>query len=289
MPFYEYDEARFFRSDGAPAEVAAAPPRRLHAAGGAVRRSASPRPRALTAEVRAGISDLQFTGRLPRAVPVQPLRARAPARRARSCESSSGVTVTDLDGNALLRPDRLLRRQRLRLRLLQGVHRRGQRARARPRPGARRLPPGGRRQRAAPARDLGPGRGVVPHVGHRGGDAGGAAGALPHAAHAPGALLRRLPRLVGRRAAGRRQPARRRARPTRCKDMDEDALRVLRTRERHRLRAGQPAAGAAPERQRARRLARWSTAAARRALRPRRLHRLAASSCARSAPSAASC
>ena len=34
----------------------------------------------------------------------------------------------------------------------------------------------------APARDLGPGRGVVPHVGHRGRDAGGAAGALSHAA-----------------------------------------------------------------------------------------------------------
>ena len=46
------------------------------------------------------------------------------------------------------------------------------------------------------------------------------------------------------------------------KDMDEDTLRVLRTRKRHRLRAGQPAAGAAPERQRARATRRWSTAAA---------------------------
>ena len=42
---------------------------------------------------------------------------------------------------------------------------------------------------------------------HRGRDAGRAPGALPHAAHAPGALLRRLPRLVGRRAARPRQPA----------------------------------------------------------------------------------
>ena len=55
--------------------------------------------------------------------------------------------------------------------------------------------------------DLRPRRGVVPHVGHRGGDAGGAARALPHAALASGALLRRLSRLVGRRAAGRRQSA----------------------------------------------------------------------------------
>ena len=54
------------------------------------------------------------------------------------------------------------------------------------------------------------------------------------------------------------------------KDMDEDSLRVLRTRKRHRLRAGEPAAGAAPERQRAQRRRRWSTAAARRALRSRR-------------------
>ena len=35
----------------------------------------------LTAEAKAGLSDLQFTGRLPRAVPVQRLRARAPAGR----------------------------------------------------------------------------------------------------------------------------------------------------------------------------------------------------------------
>ena len=46
------------------------------------------------------------------------------------------------------------------------------------------------------------------------------------------------------------------------KDMIEDTLRVLRTRKRHRLRAGQPAAGAAPQRRRARATRRWSTAAA---------------------------
>ena len=40
VPFYEYDEARFFRSDGAPDDVAERAPRRVHAAG---RRSTSER------------------------------------------------------------------------------------------------------------------------------------------------------------------------------------------------------------------------------------------------------
>ena len=31
IPFYEYDEAQFFRSDAPPEEIAGAPPRRLHA------------------------------------------------------------------------------------------------------------------------------------------------------------------------------------------------------------------------------------------------------------------
>ncbi len=45
--------------------------------------------------------------------------------------------------------------------------------------------------------------------------------------------------------------------------MSEDALRVLRTREQHRLRAGQPAAGAASERLARRAIRRCSTARAR--------------------------
>src|ERR1700716_3233377 len=60
VPFYEYDEARFFCSDGPPDEVAA---RRRE---GFLRLSSLYRERfaktlQLTAEARDGISDLQFT------------------------------------------------------------------------------------------------------------------------------------------------------------------------------------------------------------------------------------
>ncbi len=46
-----------------------------------------------------------------------------------------------------------------------------------------------------------------PHVGHRGCDAGRAARAIPHGPTERRALLRRVSRLVGRRATRRRQPA----------------------------------------------------------------------------------
>ncbi len=63
------------------------------------------------------------------------------------------------------------------------------------------------------------------------------------------------------------------------KDMDDDSLRVLRTRTRHRLRAGQPAAGAASERRRPQRLDARRQQPQRR-LRPGGLHRVARSGCA---------
>src|SRR5262249_59036458 len=81
------------------------------------------------------------------------------------------------------------------------------RARRRTWPGARPLSSGHHRQREAPERAFRTRRSVVPYVGHRGGDAGGAVGALPHPPVPPGALLRRLSWLVGRRATGYRQPA----------------------------------------------------------------------------------
>ena len=157
-----------------------------------------------TAEAAESISDLQFTDAYR--VPFQYsrlLRRHLPS--AAFVQSSAGVTVTDLDGNRVLRPQRLLRRQRPRLRFLQGRHRARRGAGARARPGARPLSSPDPREREPPEGDFRARRGVVPYVGNRSGDAGRAACALPHKAVAPGAFLRRLSWLVGRRAAGHRQ------------------------------------------------------------------------------------
>jgi glutamate-1-semialdehyde 2,1-aminomutase len=97
VPFYEYDESRFFRADRAPEEIAArrragfarlADHCRTHY-GETVRR---------TAEVAGGVSDLQFTETYR--VPFQFSRmVREHLRAGALLESSAGVTVTDLDGN----------------------------------------------------------------------------------------------------------------------------------------------------------------------------------------------
>ncbi len=97
VPFYEYDDARFFRSDDAPEEIAAR--RRT----GFMRLSAFSRERfretlRLTAEIEADVSDLQFTGAYR--VPFQYRRlVREHLEAGAFVRSSSGVTLTDLDGN----------------------------------------------------------------------------------------------------------------------------------------------------------------------------------------------
>jgi len=97
VPFYEYDDARFFRSDDAPEEIA------VRRRAGFMRLSAFSRERfpetlRLTAEVEAGISDLQFTGAYR--VPFQYSRfVREHLEAGAFVRSSSGVTLTDLDGN----------------------------------------------------------------------------------------------------------------------------------------------------------------------------------------------
>ena len=97
VPFYEYDEARFFSSDDAPAEIAA----RRRA--GFMRLAALyaerfPATARRTAEVEETISDLQFTARYR--VPFQYSRfVRRHLDAGAFLQSSSGVTVTDLDGN----------------------------------------------------------------------------------------------------------------------------------------------------------------------------------------------
>ncbi len=97
LPFYEYDDAQFFCSDGAPADVAGT--RRA----GLERLSAQYKARFAetirrTAEAAESISDLQFTDAYR--VPFQYsrfLRRHLPS--AAFVQSSAGVIVTDLDGN----------------------------------------------------------------------------------------------------------------------------------------------------------------------------------------------
>src|SRR5215472_9695485 len=97
--YYEYDEARFFSADDAPAEVAAA--RRagftqlaqLYA-------QRFPKGSALARDMARSVSDLQFTIRYR--VPFQFSRmVRQHLPGGAFLESSSGVTVADVDGNQL--------------------------------------------------------------------------------------------------------------------------------------------------------------------------------------------
>ncbi|HWY97188.1 MAG TPA: aminotransferase class III-fold pyridoxal phosphate-dependent enzyme, partial [Steroidobacteraceae bacterium] len=99
VPFYEYDESRFYQTDGAPEDIAAA--RRA----GFMRLSKLFAERfkktaELTGEVAGGVSDLQFTSRYR--VPFQfSGYVRQHFKSGSFLESSSGVNVTDLDGNRL--------------------------------------------------------------------------------------------------------------------------------------------------------------------------------------------
>jgi glutamate-1-semialdehyde 2,1-aminomutase len=99
VPFYEYPEDQIFRSDGAPPEIAD----QRHA--GFMRLAALYRERfaktaAHTREVEQGISDVQFTSAYR--VPFQYSRyVRQNLRAGVFVTSSSGVKITDLDGNSL--------------------------------------------------------------------------------------------------------------------------------------------------------------------------------------------
>ena len=97
VPFYSYDEERFFRSDGAPADIA------VQRRAGFMRLAELYRQRfsksaALTGETARGLSDLQFTGAYR--VPFQySSYVREHLQAGSFMQSSSGVTLTDLDGN----------------------------------------------------------------------------------------------------------------------------------------------------------------------------------------------
>ena len=97
IPHYEYDEAEFFCADDAPAEVAA-----RRRAGffqlAALYRERFANTAALTDQIQETVSDLQFTARYR--VPFQFSRlVREQLRGGAFLQSSSGTTVTDLDGN----------------------------------------------------------------------------------------------------------------------------------------------------------------------------------------------
>jgi glutamate-1-semialdehyde 2,1-aminomutase len=99
VPFYDYGEERFFRADDAPEDVAAT--RRkgfMRLAAEFAQRFA--KTAAQTGELAACISDLQFTSRYR--VPFQFSRfVRQHLKGGSLLQSSSGRTVTDLDGNQL--------------------------------------------------------------------------------------------------------------------------------------------------------------------------------------------
>jgi len=97
IPFYEFSTEDFFRSDGAPPEIA----KQRRDAFFALARLYEERyakGRQMTAEVSSRISDLQFTETYR--VPFQYSRlVREHLATSAFMESSAGVTVTDVDGN----------------------------------------------------------------------------------------------------------------------------------------------------------------------------------------------
>jgi glutamate-1-semialdehyde 2,1-aminomutase len=97
VPFYEYDEARFFSSDDAPDDIVARR-RAAFARLSELYRARFAETARHTAEVEDSISDLQFTDAYR--VPFQYSDfVRRHLKAGAFVQSSSGVTVTDLDGN----------------------------------------------------------------------------------------------------------------------------------------------------------------------------------------------
>ena len=90
VPHYEYDEDDLLRADGAPDDIAQRRRDGFHGpfapSSGSGSRARPPSPR----RPPGSISDLQFTGPLPGALPVQPPRPPAPeGRRLRAVERAA--------------------------------------------------------------------------------------------------------------------------------------------------------------------------------------------------------
>jgi glutamate-1-semialdehyde 2,1-aminomutase len=97
IPFYAYDEERFFNCDNAPRAIV---DRRRDAFArlSTLYHDRFPQTAALTAQAREGISDLQFTAAYR--VPFQfSQRVREALPSGSFVQSAQGVTITDLDGN----------------------------------------------------------------------------------------------------------------------------------------------------------------------------------------------
>ena len=96
VPYYEYDESRFFRADGAPAPVATARRAAFDALADRFARR-HPATIALTRAAQTTISDLQFTSRYR--VPFQfSRRVRERLEAGAFLGASQGVELADLDG-----------------------------------------------------------------------------------------------------------------------------------------------------------------------------------------------
>jgi len=97
VPFYEYDEATFFRSDGAPDDVAERRRAGFRALAETYKKRYAETVK-LTREVEAGVSNLQFTASYR--VPFQYSRfVRKNLAAGAFVASTAGVQVSDLDGN----------------------------------------------------------------------------------------------------------------------------------------------------------------------------------------------
>jgi glutamate-1-semialdehyde 2,1-aminomutase len=98
IPFYEYDETRFFRADDPPEDIAAKRRAGFERLAELYRTGFAETYRR-TAELADGVSDLQFINAYR--VPFQFSRyVREHLRSGSFVESSSGVMITDLDGNS---------------------------------------------------------------------------------------------------------------------------------------------------------------------------------------------
>jgi glutamate-1-semialdehyde 2,1-aminomutase len=99
IPFYEFDINDFFRSDGAPAEIANRRQDGFFRLA-AIYQDRFAKGRQMTSQAAGSISDLQFTQSYR--VPFQYSRlVRENLGAGSFMQSSSGVTVTDVDGNVL--------------------------------------------------------------------------------------------------------------------------------------------------------------------------------------------